>query len=385
MSAALLFTPWSMREVVARNRVAISPMQMYSAQDGHASDWHLAHLARFALGGAGIVFVESTAVEKRGRNTHGDIGLWDDSQVEPLARIARALRSNGAVPGIQLGHCGRKAGLQKWWEGHGPLTADDAARGEGPWPTVGPSPLAVDAGWRVPQAPDTQGVERIVQAWAEAAARARDAGFQALEIHGAHGYLIHQFLHPLSNQREDRYGIKRWTFALEVAEAVRRQWPQELPLFWRTSLADPMDGGFEADESIAFARALRERGVDVLDCSSGGGISGYPANEKRAPRGLDFRAELAQQIRAATGIAVMGVGLIIDPRHAEEFLARGQADLIALGREALYNPNWAAHAELALGASDNYARWPLQYRMWLQRRAAVADPVRASAQARTPA
>lgn len=379
MSQPLLFTPLPLRGVVARNRVAISPMQQYSAVDGCANDWHLAHMARFAMGGAGIVFVGASAVEQRGRNTHGDLGLWHDEHVEPLARVARALQTSGAVAGIQLGHCGRKAGLQKWWEGHGPLSTQDAARGEGPWPIVGPSALPVGPGYRVPEMPDTQGVAQIVQAWGDAARRAHQAGFQALEVHGAHGYLVHQFLHPVSNHRHDHYGSNRHSFALEVAEAVRRYWPDNLPLFWRVSLADPLDGGFEVEETITLVRALQSRGVDVLDCSSGGGISGYPTEGKRISQGLEFRADMAQQIRAATGITTMGVGLIIDPQHAENYLAQGQADLVALGREALYNPNWTVHAEAALGANDAYNTWPRQYRMWLQRRASVADPLRAAA------
>jgi 2,4-dienoyl-CoA reductase-like NADH-dependent reductase (Old Yellow Enzyme family) len=244
---------------------------------------------------------------------------------------------------------------------------------------VGPSPLPVDVHYPVPVAPDAAGVAQIVQAWGDAARRAFQAGFEALEIHGAHGYLIHQFLHPVSNQRGDRYGADRWTFALEVAGAVRRAWPQHLPLFWRHSLAHPEDGGLELDETVAFARALQQCGVDVLDCSSGGGIAGYPADGKRVPRGLDFRADMARQIRAATGMSIMGVGLIIDPQCAEDLLVQGQADLVAIGREALYNPNWALHAEIALGANEAYASWPLQYRMWLARRAPVADPVRAAA------
>ncbi|MCZ4312570.1 NADH:flavin oxidoreductase/NADH oxidase [Comamonadaceae bacterium G21597-S1] len=383
MSRPQLFTPLPLRGVNARNRVAISPMQQYSAVDGCANDWHLAHMARFAMGGAGIVFVGASAVEQRGRNTHGDLGLWHDDHVEPLARVARAVQASGAVAGIQLGHCGRKAGLQKWWEGHGPLNDADAARGEAAWPTVAPSALAVGPGWRVPQEPDTTEVRRIVQAWGDAARRAHDAGFQALEIHGAHGYLVHQFLHPVSNRRQDPYGTDRHRFALEVAEAVRRHWPEALPLFWRVSLADPRDGGFELDETITLVRALQSRGVDVLDCSSGGGISSYPTEGKRIARGLEFNADMAQRIRAATGIMTMGVGLIIDPRHAENYLAQGQADLVAIGREALFNPNWAVHAEIALGANDDYASWPRQYRMWLQRRAPVADPIRTAARDRT--
>ena len=382
----LMFTPCALRGVTARNRVVISPMQQYSAVAGVANDWHLAHLARFAMGGAGIVFVGATAVEERGRNTHGDLGLWCDTQVAPLARVAEAIRRSGAVPAIQLGHTGRKAGLQRWWEGHGPLGTADAARGEGPWAVIGPSPLPVDAHYPVPVAPSTGEVAQLVAAWGESARRALEAGYEVLEIHGAHGYLIHQFMSPLANQRDDRYGgdrAGRWRFAFEIAEAVRRHWPARLPLFWRVSLADPAEGGLELDEMIAFAAGLKARGVDVLDCSSGGGIAGYPANGPRVPRGLEFRAEMAQRIRAATGLAVMAVGLVIDPQQAEGFLAAGQADLVAIGREALFNPNWAVHAEIALGANRDYESWPRPYRMWLARRAAIADPLRAAAGMRT--
>ncbi|HSV47703.1 MAG TPA: hypothetical protein VLJ58_18080, partial [Ramlibacter sp.] len=320
-----LFTPCSVRAVTLRNRVVISPMQQYSAVEGVANDWHLAHLARFAMGGAGTVFVGATAVEKRGRNTHGDLGLWLDSQVPPLARVADAIRASGAVPGIQLGHTGRKAGLQRWWEGHGPLGEADAARGEGPWPVVGPSALAVDDTYPVPTALTTEEVRALVEAWGISARRAREAGFDLLEIHGAHGYLIHQFMSPVANHRGDQYGgdkAGRWRFAFEIAQAVRRHWPDHLPLSWRVSLADPADGGLPVEEMIEFAAGLKARGVDLLDCSSGGGISGYPANGQRVPRGLEFRADMAQQIRDATGLAVIGVGLIIDPQQADTFIAQ---------------------------------------------------------------
>jgi 2,4-dienoyl-CoA reductase-like NADH-dependent reductase (Old Yellow Enzyme family) len=374
---ARLFSPFAVRGMRARNRVVIPPMQQYSGDAaGRATDWHLAHLTRFALGGAGIVFVESTAVEERGRNTHGDIGLWKDEQIAPLARVADALRNNGAVPAIQLGHTGRKAGLQTWWHGHGPLREADAARGEAPWPVVGPSPIPVGEGWPTPQTLETVDVEHIVRAWGDAARRAREAGFGALEVHGAHGYLIHQFLSPVANQRSDCYGEDRWRFALEVAEAVRREWPDALPLFWRVSLAEAIDGGLEFDEMAGLLCALKQRGVDVVDCSSGGGIASYPTQGKSVSNSLLFRAEQAAQLRAATGLHTMGVGLIVDPRTAEDYLQAGQADLIAVGREALYNPNWAVHAEVTLGANDNYATWPRPYRMFLIRRAAAADALR---------
>lgn len=373
---SMLFTPYVCRGVRARNRVVISPMQQSSAAQGVASDWHLAHLARFAMGGAGIVFVESTAVEARGRNTHGDTGLWHDGQIEPLARIAQALRRDGAVPAIQLGHTGRKAGMQTWWNGHAPLTPADAERGEPPWTAVGPSALPVGPDWPTPQALTTDEVRALVLAWGAAARRAREAGFEMLEVHGAHGYLIHQFLSPVANQRSDAYGEDRTRFALEVAEAVRREWPDNLPLFWRVSLADVVDGGLAHDDMIGLLRALKARGVDVVDCSSGGGISSYPTQGRSVSNDLTFRAALARQLREASGLDVMAVGLVIDPHTAERYLQNGQADLIGVGREALYNPNWAVHAESALGDNRDYATWPLPYRMYLARRAATADALR---------
>lgn len=375
---ALLFTPYTLRGMTARNRVVISPMQQPEGVDGMASDWHLAHLTRFAMGGAGIVFVESTAVEARGRNTHGDLGLWKDEQIAPLARLADALRREGAVPAIQLGHTGRKAGMQKWWRGHAPLSEADAAYGEPPWVSVGPSALPVGPSWPVPQSLSTREVEDLVQAWGAAARRAREAGFQALEIHGAHGYLIHQFLSPVANQRDDRFGQHRMRFALDVAEAVRQEWPDEYPLFWRVSLADVVDGGLEFDEMVDLLRSLKDRGVDVVDCSSGGGISSYPTQGKSVSNNLTFRATLAARLREASGLQVMGVGLVIDPRTAEGYLQDGQADLIAVGREALFNPNWPLHAEAALGVNRDYASWPGQYRMYLARRAEAADALRPS-------
>lgn len=378
--ARRLFEPVRLRGMTARNRIAISPMQQYSASEGGlANDWHLVHLGRFALGGAGIVFVESTAVEPRGRNTHGDIGLWDDAQVAPLRRVAELLRSQGAVPAIQLGHTGRKGALQKWWQGHGPLNAADAARGEGPWPVVGPSALPVDAGWPCPAALTEPEIQALIQAWADAARRAADAGFEMLEIHGAHGYLIHQFLSPESNQRTDGYGgsaARRQRFALEVARAVRAAWPAERPLAWRISLADLDDGTLPMAQMLGFVTALREAGVDVLDCSSAAGIGSYPSNGARVPRGLDFRAQDAAAIRHGTGIAIMAVGFILDAHQAQLLITEGAADLIALGREALFNPNWPVHAAQALQHDPDYALWPLQYRSWLLKRAPLADAAR---------
>lgn len=374
-----LFQPYKLRDIVARNRVVVAPMQQYSAVDGHATDWHLAHLGRFAMGGAGIVFVESTAVEARGRNAHGDTGLWKDSQIEPLRRVATFLKDHGAVPAIQLGHTGRKGALQPPWGGHSHLNEKDAARGEGAWPVVGPSALPVgEGGWQVPAALSTLEVKALVQAWGDAAHRAAQAGFEMLEVHGAHGYLIHQFLSPVSNERCDEYGgsiENRHRFALEIANAVRARWPAHLPLFWRISLAD-LDDELSMDELVSFLRGLKARGVDVVDCSSGGGISSYPTDGPRVARGLEFRADDGQKIKAMTGMDVMAVGLIIDPHHAEAILNADQADLIAIGREALFNPNWALHAEMSLGANQNYELWPRQHGSYLAKRASMADPLR---------
>jgi 2,4-dienoyl-CoA reductase-like NADH-dependent reductase (Old Yellow Enzyme family) len=379
---SLLFRPAALRSVELRNRVVISPMQQYAATDGRANDWHCIHLARFALGGAGLVFVGSTAVERRGRNTHGDLGLWDDAQIEPLARVRELIHLGGAKAGIQLGHTGRKGGLQRWWEGHGPLGEADAARGEGPWPVVAPSALPLDERHPVPQPLDEAGIAALVAAWGAAAARAERAGFDVLEVHAAHGYLIHQFLSPVANRRSDAWGgtpARRLRFAFAVAEAVRAAWPAHKPLSWRVSLADEDDGGMPFDELLAYAAGLRERGIDLLDCSSGGGIAAYPAGRGPVHRTLAFRAAAAGRLRAAVGLPVLAVGEIIDPRAAETLVRDGAADFVALGREALFNPNWPVHAEIALGANPDYATWPRPYRMWLQRRGPLADPVRAAA------
>ena len=382
MSLPALFQPASLRSLTLRNRVFISPMQQYAASEGLANDWHRIHLARFALGGAALVFVGSTAVERRGRNTHGDLGLWDDGQVPPLARVRDVIRLGGAAAGIQLGHTGRKAGLQRWWEGHGPLGEADAARGEGPWPVVGPSALKLDERHPVPQALDDDGIAAVIAAWGAAAARADAAGFDVLEVHAAHGYLIHQFLSPMANRRNDRWGgsrMNRLRFAFAVADAVRAAWPADKPLSWRLSLADEDDGGMPFEELRDYATGLRERGIDLLDCSSGGGIAAYPAGRGPVHRTLAFRVALASRLRAAAGLPVMAVGEIIDPHAAEGLLCQGAADFVAIGREALFNPNWPLHAEIALGANRDYASWPRAYRMWLQRRAPLADPLRAAA------
>jgi 2,4-dienoyl-CoA reductase-like NADH-dependent reductase (Old Yellow Enzyme family) len=368
---SLLFTPLRLREVALRNRTMLSPMCTYSATDGLASDWHLTHLGQFALGGFGIVCVEATAVTEHGRITYGDVGLWSSAHIAPLARIAGVLRQQGAVPAIQLAHAGRKASSQRPWHGMEALTgADTQARGEPPWPTVGPVAEPMDTGWHVPQALDLADIRALVAAWRDAAGRARDAGFDIVEVHCAHGYLNHQFLSPLVNKRNDGYGgdrAGRMRFPLEVAEAVRAEWPRDKPVLVRISSVDGMAGGWDLDDSVAFARELQCRGIDAVDCSSGGLVGS--ATTGAVPRGLGFQVPFAARIRREAGIATIAVGLILTGPQAEAILQDRAADLIAVAREALYDPYWPHHAARALGDdAGGYAAWPHQYGWWLDKR-----------------
>jgi 2,4-dienoyl-CoA reductase-like NADH-dependent reductase (Old Yellow Enzyme family) len=370
MTEPLLFTRLALREVALRNRIVISPMCQYSAEEGMANDWHFAHLARFALGGAGLIFVEATAVTRAGRITHGDLDLWQDAQIAPLRRIAQFLRSQGAVPAIQLGHAGRKASMQRPWHGNGPLDADDRARGEEPWLIVAPSPLPMDEGWLLPHALTPAEIAALREDFRRAALRALEAGFEVAEIHGAHGYLLQSFLSPLGNRRNDAYGGDRagWMrFPLEVAETVRAAWPKERPVFFRVSAVDGIEGGWTLDDTVALARELKLRGIDIVDCSSGG-IAGS-ATAARVPRGPGFQVPFAERVRREAGIKTMAVGLILEARQAEAVLADGKADLVAIGREALHDPNWPLHAERALkGESEDFEHWPVQAGWWLERR-----------------
>ncbi|MDW7557644.1 MULTISPECIES: NADH:flavin oxidoreductase/NADH oxidase [Azospirillum] len=369
-----LCRPVALRGTTLRNPIVISPMCQYSAVNGEAGDWHRVHLGRFAMGGAGMVMVEATAVTEQGRITPGDLGLWDDRQIPGLRGIAGTLKGLGAVPGIQLGHAGRKAATQRPWQGHGPLTATDAARGEPPWPVIAPSPLPVADGWPVPAELDRAGIAALVEAWRTAAARALEAGFEAVELHCAHGYLLHQFLSPLSNRRTDGYGgdpAGRCRFPLEVAAAVRAVWPVERPMFVRISATDWIEGGWTIEDSVAFSRDLRDLGIDVIDCSSGG-MTGVSATAAAVPRHPGFQVPFAGRIRREAGIATMAVGLILDGRQAEAILRDGEADLVAIGREALDDPNWPLHARQQL-CDGSFDGWPEQSGWWLARRARTLD------------
>jgi 2,4-dienoyl-CoA reductase-like NADH-dependent reductase (Old Yellow Enzyme family) len=370
----LLFTPIDLRGVRAANRIVISPMCQYSAEDGMPNDWHLVHLGRFATGGAGIVFTEATAVEARGRITHGDLGLWDDAQIAAHRRITGFVKAHGARAGLQLGHAGRKASMQRPWFGNGPLDEHDIARGEMPWPIVGPSPVPVAEGWLVPHELTAPEIAAVVRGFAATAERAVRAGYDILEIHGAHGYLIHSFLSPVANRRTDAYGggcKGRMRLALEASEAVRAAWPEDRPLFFRVSAVDGVEGGWNLEDTVALARELKALGVDVIDCSSSG--IGGAATAAGVRRQAGYQVPYAETVRREAGIMTQAVGLITHPRQAEAILERGQADLIAIGRDALQHPHWPRDAAEALGVDTAFELWPEQYSWWLSRRARSSD------------
>jgi 2,4-dienoyl-CoA reductase-like NADH-dependent reductase (Old Yellow Enzyme family) len=367
-----LFSPLTLRGVTLRNRVVISPMCQYSATDGVPSDWHLVHLGRFALGGAGLVIAEATAIAAEGRITHGDTGLWRDDQVAPWARVTAFLKAHGAAAGMQLGHAGRKASSQRPWHGNGPIDHSDGARSEQPWQTLAPSALPVAEEWPTPKEMTRADIQAVIDGFAAATKRAVHAGFDLIEIHAAHGYLLHEFLSPWSNKRSDDYGSDRagrMRLPLEVARAVREEWPEDRPLSVRVSTTDYVEGGLTVEDTIVFARELKTIGIDVIDASSAG-ITG-PATNAKIPRHYGHQVPFAERIRAEVGIRTMAVGLIVAGAQAEAILRANKADLIAVAREALYDPNWALHAQAELdGAfgSRSFADWPVQPGWWLERR-----------------
>lgn len=354
---SLLFSPIELRGAQARNRVMVSPMCMYSSVDGFASDYHLVHLGRFALGGAGIVMAEATAVAPEGRISHRDLGIWDDAHIETLKPIARFLSEYGAVPAIQLGHAGRKAACHEPWKGGGPLQPEEAEDGQCPWQVVGPSAIAAGPTWQVPHDMSIADIDASVKQWVAAARRAVSAGFRALELHGAHGYLLHSFQSPISNLRTDRYGGDdhgRWRFPLDVVEGIRSEIPDDIPLFYRVSAVDGVEGGITIADTIEFARALAGKGVDLIDCSSGGIITDRSI-DTRVRRGYGFHAPLAAQLTRALrpeGMRVANVGMILEPRQAETMLRHDDADITVLGREMLSDPSWTNRARIELEGPD---------------------------------
>jgi 2,4-dienoyl-CoA reductase-like NADH-dependent reductase (Old Yellow Enzyme family) len=347
----MLFTPLTLRGVSLRNRIMVSPMCQYSCEDGYATDWHLVHLGSRAVGGAGLVMAEATAVEARGRISPHDIGIWKDDHLPALQRIARFVEVQGAAAGIQLAHAGRKASVMAPWKGGG--TAEEAAGG---WTVVAPSAIPYAQGSPVPAALSGEDITRVVEAFAAAARRAQEAGFKVVELHFAHGYLVHQFLSPLSNQRTDSYGGSfgnRTRLAREITRAVRARWPQSLPLLARISCSDWAEGGWDIEESIELARLLKSDGVDLVDCSSGGNI-----HSAKVEAGPGYLAPCAERIRREAGIPTASVGFITSAMQAEQIIGNGQADLVVLGRQLLRDPYWPLHAAAELRAE---IAWPPQY------------------------
>lgn len=348
-----LFEPLQIRDVQFRNRIAVAPMCQYSSEGGLANTWHLVHLGSRAVGGAGLVIAEATSVTPEGRISPEDIGIWSDAHAEALAPMARFIREQGAVAGIQLAHAGRKASTRRPWDGRGPV--DES---EGGWrPVLGPSPIRFTDGYPVPEALTEDGIQRLITAFAEGARRSREAGFQVVEIHAAHGYLLHQFLSPLSNQRDDQYGgsfENRTRIVREVTEAIRREWPEQLPLFLRISATDWAEGGWDLEQSVELSRQVKPLGVDLIDCSSGALID----NAKVIPAGPGYQTPFAERIRREAGILTGAVGLITSPHQADHIVRTGQADLVLLARELLRDPHWPLRAAHEL---HKEGPWPPQY------------------------
>ncbi len=351
-SVPYLFRPITFRSVTARNRIMLSPLCEYSAREGVPNDWHMVHLGARAVGGAGIVFTEATAVEPRGRITHACTGIWNEAQQEAWAPIARFIASQGALPGMQLAHAGRKASTTPPFEGRKVLAPDN-----GGWRTIAPSPIPFNPQDPTPEEMGRRELDEVAAAFGAAAGRAREAGFQLIEVHAAHGYLVQEFLSPLSNKRTDEYGgslENRARLLMEVLDAVREAWPRELPLFVRISGMEWVEGGFDIAQAVELAHLLKARGdVDLIDCSSGGNDP-----DQQIPLGPGYQVPIAEAVRRETGMATGAVGLIREPEQAERILQQEQADLIVMGRMLMADPHWPLMAARELGFEH---KWPDQY------------------------
>lgn len=357
MNTPHLFSEFQLKDVTLRNRIGVSPMCMYSCDDGMANEWHLVHLGSRAVGGAALVICEATAVSADGRISPQDAGLWNDAQIEPLTGINRFIAAHGAVPGVQLAHAGRKASTQRPWDGNGQVPESG-----GGWRPVGPDDTAFRPGQeRPPHALTREEIAGVVDAFRAAAQRALAAGYRWLEMHGAHGYLAHQFLSPLSNTRTDEYGgsfENRIRFSLEANRAVRAVWPDNLPLTWRISATDWVENGWTLDDSVALARRLKEEGVDLVDCSSGGNVP-----HAKIPVAPNYQVFLSERVRREAGIATAAVGMITEAAQADAVIREGKADLVLLARELLRDPYWPIHAAKTLGQEAALEKLvPPQYR-----------------------
>ncbi len=346
------FSPLTLRRIQLKNRLVVSPMCQYSSVDGFANDWHLVHLGSRAVGGAGLIFTEAAAISPEGRITPDDLGIWSDEHIVELKRIVRFLNQNGAVAGIQLAHAGRKASHRSPWKGGAAIGPEE----EGGWQTVAPSALPFVEDEPMPTELTADGIEKVLVDFEAATRRALEAGFQVVEIHAAHGYLLHEFLSPLSNHRTDAYGgsfDNRIRLLLDVVARVQTVWPADLPLFVRISATDWTEGGWNADDSVALAGRLKEKGVDVIDCSTGGNVP-----RATIPTGPGYQVEFAERIKQETGIMTAAVGMITSVDQAEAVLRNGQADLVLLAREFLRNPYFPLQASYKLGEDMD---WPVQY------------------------
>jgi len=350
-SMSLLFSPYPIKNITLKNRIVVSPMCQYTAEDGFANDWHLVHLGSRAVGGAALIIQEATAVSPEGRISASDLGIWKDEHIDLYRKINDFIHQHGAIAGIQLAHAGRKASTMPPWEGGLQVTI-----AQGGWQTVAPSAIPFREGDAAPVALDLEGIQKVKDDFKASALRCLTAGFKLIEIHAAHGYLIHQFLSPLSNHRSDDYGgnfENRIRFLLEILASVQEVWPAENPLFVRISATDWAEGGWTADDSVRLVTLLRNKGVDLIDCSSGG-----LAEQQQIPLSAGYQVQFAERIRQETGMPTGAVGLITEAIQAEEILSKGQADVIFLARKLLRDPYFPLHAALQLGVE---VKWPLQY------------------------
>ncbi len=351
MTIVPLFDPLIIRDITFRNRIFVSPMCEYSSQEGLPNDWHMVHLGSRAVGGAGLVLSEATAVSPEGRISPGDTGLWSSTHAQAFRGITRFIRGQGAVPGVQLAHAGRKASTQVPWKGNG-----EVAIADGGWQTVAPSALRFSDDYPLPRALSARELDDVLGQWVAATRLALEAEFDVIELHMAHGYLMHEFLSPLSNHRDDEYGGRlenRMRFPLRVARAVRDVWPDRLPLFVRISASDWTEGGWDLEQSVVLSAAMRDIGVDLIDCSSGGNVA-----QAQVPWGPGYQVPFAERIRRDAGIATGAVGMITTPQQANAIVAEGKADVVMLARQLLRDPYFPLHAAKELGVE---VRWPDQY------------------------
>ena len=366
----MLFQPLTIRDLTLKNRLVVPPMVHYRCEPGNTcGTFHVVHLGRYALGGFGLVFVEATGVEEIGLINEHDLGIWNDAQMESFKPLIAFMRRQGTAIGIQLGHGGRKASSQTAMQGMGPLTEENLKSGARIWQPVGPTAEPVAKGWLTPRQLTTAECKAMVGTWANAARHAVGAGFDTIEIHAAHGYLLASFLSPVSNTRNDEYGgdrAGRMRLPLQIVEAVRREMPDTMPLFLRVSAVDGTAEGWNMDDTVVFARELKARGVDVIDCSSGG-ISGA-ATAAQVTRSLGFQVPFAERVRREADISTMAVGIILEAQQAENILQNGQADLIAIGRQSQFNPNIAHHWAHELGINSRFEDWSPEFGWWLEKR-----------------